>query len=434
MQDRLYEPRRRIMTRSLFSTLLAALLALGTSACTDNQDTLILTRGNLFPGSVDLDTATCQFNSDGDQFLSSGLLDTLVSNSYSIRLSVAHAGPESNQVGVKEGQGGQTFDQLNIEGNNIIMQNALLSYTLLGGGGLSDIEVPVTGILQPNGTAFISIPALNADQVAQIPVPNLVLVDVQVSGLSTSNTTVDSNAFQYPIEVCNGCGGLAVLTDPYICYAGFNPAGLLAFFCSNQQQDAVTGESDADCGGECLNIDPSFGSRLCANDKNCVLPTDCQSGFCDADGQCANPPSCTDGEQNGDEADVDCGGPDCPGCLDGSACTAASDCANNNCFGGTCISCGDGAQNGLETDVDCGGGTCGACADGRSCLGNADCTGSICNAGTCAAPTCNDSAQNGTETGVDCGGTCLACTGTACAANTDCASGTCDVAGTGLCL
>ena len=52
-----------------------------------------------------------------------------------------------------------------------------------------------------------------------------------------------------------------------------------------------------------------------------------------------NPPTCTDGIQNGEETGVDCGGPDCP----------------------ACPTCTDGVQNGQETGVDCGGPDCPAC-------------------------------------------------------------------------
>lgn len=75
-------------------------------------------------------------------------------------------------------------------------------------------------------------------------------------------------------------------------------------------------------------------------------------------------PTCDDGIQNGNETDVDCGGPDCP----------------------ACPTCDDGIQNGNETGVDCGGPDCPAC------------------------PTCFDGIQNGNETGVDCGGPdCIPC-------------------------
>ncbi|MAD60998.1 MAG: hypothetical protein CMH49_05725, partial [Myxococcales bacterium] len=48
-------------------------------------------------------------------------------------------------------------------------------------------------------------------------------------------------------------------------------------------------------------------------------------------------PTCDDQIQNGDESDLDCGGPDCPACPDGSMCNVANDCAEtSDCVGGVC--------------------------------------------------------------------------------------------------
>ena len=55
----------------------------------------------------------------------------------------------------------------------------------------------------------------------------------------------------------------------------------------------------------------------CNNLESCVLPTDCKSGVCEAvpvgTAIICQPPSCTDGVQNGSETGVDCGG-SCPPC------------------------------------------------------------------------------------------------------------------------
>lgn len=174
------------------------------------------------------------------------------------------------------------------------------------------------------------------------------------------------------------------------------------------------------------------------------------TNFCVGDGG----PTCTDGIQNGDETDVDCGGSTCP----------------------ACPSCTDGVQNQGETGVDCGG-PCAACptcdtptgldaapTDVSASLSWSDvsiasnynvrareigaaswttgnglsspvnftgltaCTDyefqvqSNCSAETsdwsgsynftttgCTTSSCNDGIQNGDETGVDCGGECPAC-------------------------
>ncbi len=54
---------------------------------------------------------------------------------------------------------------------------------------------------------------------------------------------------------------------------------------------------------------------------------------------CVGCPTCSDGIQNGNETEVDCGGPDCQ----------------------ACPTCNDGIQNGDEVGVDCGGPDCSAC-------------------------------------------------------------------------
>ncbi len=49
--------------------------------------------------------------------------------------------------------------------------------------------------------------------------------------------------------------------------------------------------------------------------------------------------------------------------------------------------CDDGDKNGDETDLDCGG-SCPPCSAGQSCEDNSDCVTAFCSAGTCATPEC----------------------------------------------
>ena len=50
----------------------------------------------------------------------------------------------------------------------------------------------------------------------------------------------------------------------------------------------------------------------------------------------AAPPSCTDGRQNGDETDVDCGGSCTTKCAPGKHCALSTDCQSGICMGGVC--------------------------------------------------------------------------------------------------
>jgi hypothetical protein len=133
------------------------------------------------------------------------------------------------------------------------------------------------------------------------------------------------------------------------------------------------GETDIDCGG------PNCATK-CANTKSCLLNGDCTSAYCNPSKKCGTP-NCTDGFQNQDETDTDCGGAICTTkCLDGASCLIAGDCANGVCTGNLCYpaACGNGMVDGMETDVDCGGGTCVKCASTKACAVDNDCTSGHC--------------------------------------------------------
>ncbi|HTR54721.1 MAG TPA: DUF4215 domain-containing protein [Kofleriaceae bacterium] len=130
----------------------------------------------------------------------------------------------------------------------------------------------------------------------------------------------------------------------------------------------------------------SFGYTGSGLACNMTAPNACKY---DTSG-CTKPATCTDGIQNEDETDVDCGGTTCfARCADGKHCVGNSDCASATCTATVCQpSCTDGFQDGAETDVDCGGALCDGsghkCPSGDMCSVNTDCTSGTCKAnGTC---------------------------------------------------
>ncbi len=178
-------------------------------------------------------------------------------------------------------------------------------------------------------------------------------------------------------------------------------------------------ETDVDCGG------PDASCARCATGASCVAGSDCASGVCTDD--VCQAPACNDGVRNGDETDVDCGGGTCGGCEQGKACEVGTDCVGLVCTEGVCQpeSCADGVQNGNETDVDCGG-SCAVCPDVAGCSVPPDCQSGVCTGDVCRAPACDDGVKNGSETALDCGGPCAGCAaGEACNVGADCASGVC---------
>jgi hypothetical protein len=84
---------------------------------------------------------------------------------------------------------------------------------------------------------------------------------------------------------------------------------------------------------------PDHGIAICTNGACDVA---CLSGYSLASGACVtgsgNPPadggtsgSCNDNQKDGQETDVDCGGPTCPPCGDGKICDNNSDCQSGSC-------------------------------------------------------------------------------------------------------
>jgi hypothetical protein len=99
-------------------------------------------------------------------------------------------------------------------------------------------------------------------------------------------------------------------------------------------------------------------------------------------------PDCNNFVRDGNETDIDCGGPMCQPCGTGKRCRVDRDCISKLCNSdGVCsaASCSDGVMNGSETDVDCGGPDCMPCATGKKCAAENDCQSRACNedAGVC---------------------------------------------------
>ncbi|CAK9085396.1 Uncharacterized protein SCF082_LOCUS40458 [Durusdinium trenchii] len=133
--------------------------------------------------------------------------------------------------------------------------------------------------------------------------------------------------------------------------------------------------------------------------------------------------SCDNGRRDGNETDIDCGGPACEvKCAIGRSCLTDSDClAAAICNATTLrctptpplVQCNNGIRDGSESDVDCGGDECrilaqdslGAnarlCTIGAHCKVHADCDSGSCDAGVCAS--CQDGVKNTHEGDVDCG-------------------------------
>jgi hypothetical protein len=211
---------------------------------------------------------------------------------------------------------------------------------------------------------------------------------------------------------------------------------------TNDSPDKVIGQTDHDCakrqcdgnGGVVILPDPG---DLPEDDLNPCTIEDCDdstplnapagaacpNGACDGQGHCS---TCDDGQRNGNETDVDCGGPDCPHC-DGEACSGSPmDCQSGHCVDGVC--CTTACDKKCDAcEVSFTGVPSGMCAPvllgqqhGSSCTELGGCgVQNLC--------ACEDGVQNQTESAVDCGGICAAgCGGgVPCTEPLDCKSGIC---------
>jgi hypothetical protein len=207
-------------------------------------------------------------------------------------------------------------------------------------------------------------------------------------------------------SVCDGKGSIVSSVDPADFYNDGNDC--TTDTCVN----GTVSHMPKLAGTTCMQgVCPIMGGICvqCLSNSHCPIMGDtCQAGKC-------VPMHCTNTVKDGNETDVDCGGPECNKCGLGQLClTSDPDCESRACSGTPkkCVapSCQDTRKNGQETAEDCGGPSCAKCAPTLACLLHSDCDSGVCKDNICQAPSCTDATQNGGETGVDCGGpTCDPC-------------------------
>ena len=165
-----------------------------------------------------------------------------------------------------------------------------------------------------------------------------------------------------------------------ICDAGLCRRQTEVEKCNNGHQDP--GETDVDCGGSsCASV-----GNACPDGSTCQSASDCARNSLCVSGVCA---SCSNGFRDGGETGTDCGGAACEKCTDGAACAQNSDCASLKCFNSStstdapvCVSCFNELQDGDEADVDCGGSCARLCDVGSSCTDDSYCTTGHCSVHT----------------------------------------------------
>jgi hypothetical protein len=110
-------------------------------------------------------------------------------------------------------------------------------------------------------------------------------------------------------------------------FSNFSNVASARIDCTNSDEVCDNGLDD-DCDGEIDLDDSDCPFFECGFDF-------CPPGYvCSYSGYCVS--HCNDGQWNGDEGDVDCGGDCSTGCAPGQTCGLHADCDSNNCYYGIC--------------------------------------------------------------------------------------------------
>lgn len=130
---------------------------------------------------------------------------------------------------------------------------------------------------------------------------------------------------------------------------------------------ATASSSSGSSGGECSSVEDCPNVTYC-NTMKCTEHK-CVAGFVEAGLGCMGDKVC-DGQGT------------CVECVNSNDCESQ----NGTCVNNQCVSCSDGQQNGDETGVDCGGSKCSPCA--MTCSNNNDCMSGFCVDGVCCDAAC----------------------------------------------
>lgn len=168
--------------------------------------------------------------------------------------------------------------------------------------------------------------------------------------------------------------------------------------------------NDTDCekracvSGACA-LEPEPEGTTCSDDGNpnakvcdgvgacveCVTRDDCAGTELCVDLLCV-PENCVNGELDGDESDVDCGG-SCSPCDNGDDCGQRTDCVSGFCDSGTCAACTPGV---CDTGQYCDAGVCTDKLDpGDVCTDAVQCASGFCPAhdGVCCDTACDSTCE-----------------------------------------
>jgi len=108
--------------------------------------------------------------------------------------------------------------------------------TLAGVDGLTRFEVPLSGAIEPGGTAGLIFEIVPGELLPQITTGDILLVDIRMVGEMDGSSFVGAT-FRYPIEVCTDCTVVEIGACSGVSRS-YEPAGV-ANGCNYYQDTAV---------------------------------------------------------------------------------------------------------------------------------------------------------------------------------------------------
>jgi len=183
---------------------MAGLVWLIASACVEDSPAMFIVQNNALGENCEIT------NTSSGVIQGAGVMDLTVARTYQMNLFVENLMAESGSNSLGASAGGP------YEGNRVTFSNAIVSIIGPSNGLRTQLpqnqEIPISGTLEPGGGAVVQLHAIGStlgQQLAsEIQFRGTVVplrVQVQFTGLTTSGSEVESNVFNYPLDVCRGC-------------------------------------------------------------------------------------------------------------------------------------------------------------------------------------------------------------------------------------
>ncbi len=195
----------RIWGHLLTGTLTAACLGAFIAACAHDDSTVFI-RGVLAPPVTGAQNGVCTYLADPTApELSSGTLDIALAQSYQGNILVG------NQMSPKAAS-----DQTRTETSRVSLQGAIVHVTDASGAEINSFTSLGTGSVDPAlsglpGYGYVAAVLLDSKTAdilrGSLPAAGskTVVARFKIFGQTLGGLDVETNEFQYPISVCNGC-------------------------------------------------------------------------------------------------------------------------------------------------------------------------------------------------------------------------------------